>query len=286
MAYGNRPWLQKSWDARAAANFICGGTGSGLIVFNAIAAAQGGAVRALWLLGAALVAVGLLFVWAEIGRPRRALNVFFNPRTSWMTREAIVAVALLGATVLVFAGVRTLEWPAALLALAFVVCQGRILRAARGIVAWREPETVPLIVLTGLVEGGALLVAALALARQNVPWVMPILVALAWLRIGWAAWWQQRVQRAWAPRPVRALRAMAAPLMLGGGVWAAVALLGAWLMPGEGLGRAAQVVGGLLAAGSGMWFKALLITRGAYNQGFALTNLPVRDARRLPPTPM
>jgi phenylacetyl-CoA:acceptor oxidoreductase subunit 2 len=284
MAYGNRPWVQKSWDARAAANFICGGAGAGLIVFNAFAAAQGGAVRGLWLLGGALVAVGLLCVWAEIGRPLRALNVFFNPRTSWMTREAIVAVALLLAIVLVAAGVRVLEVPVALLALAFVYCQARILRAARGIVAWREPATVSLVMLTGLVEGGALLVVTLALARLSVPWVMAIVVALAWLRIGWAAWWQQRVQRAWAPRPVRALRAMSHPLLLGGGVWAAVALLGAWLMPGDGLGRAAQVVGGLLALGSGAWFKALLITRGAYNQGFALTHLPVRGARRQPST--
>lgn len=285
MSFGPNPWHQKSWDARAAANFIAGGAGAGLIVFNAFAAAQGGAVRGLWLLGGGLVAAGLLFVWAEIGRPLRALNVFFNPRTSWMTREAIVAVALLLAVVLIVAGVRLLELPVALLALAFVYCQGRILRAARGIVAWREPETVPLIVLTGLVEGGALLVVALALARQTVPWVLPLVVALAWLRIGWAAWWQQRLRRAWAPRPERALRAMVAPLFLGGGVWAAVLLLGAALMPGDGLGRAAQVLGGLLALGAGAWFKALLITRGAYNQGFALTKLPVRGARRQP-TPM
>ncbi|MFO1217049.1 MAG: hypothetical protein U1E89_01570 [Burkholderiaceae bacterium] len=282
MAYGNKPWVQKSWDARAAANFVCGGAGAGLLVFNTIAAMQGAAVRGLWLLGAALIAGGLLSVWAEIGRPWRAINVFFNPRTSWMTREAIVATVLMPAVLLVFAGVRVLELPLALLALGFVYCQGRILRAARGIVAWREPQTVPLVVLTGLVEGGGLLVAALALSGQRVRWVLPLVVALAMLRIVWAVRWQQRVQAAWAPRPAKALRAMVAPLLLGGGIWAALALLGASLLGGEGLGRAAQVIGGLLAAGSGAWFKALLVTRGAYNQGFALTHLPVRGARRQP----
>ena len=32
MTYGPKPWHQTSWDARAAANFMAGGTGSGLIV--------------------------------------------------------------------------------------------------------------------------------------------------------------------------------------------------------------------------------------------------------------
>ncbi len=39
------------------------------------------------------------------------------------------------------------------LALVFVYCQGRMLQAARGIPAWREPLLVPLIVVTGLAEG-------------------------------------------------------------------------------------------------------------------------------------
>jgi phenylacetyl-CoA:acceptor oxidoreductase subunit 2 len=277
MAYGNRPWQQLSWDARAAANFIAGGAGAGLIVFNTFAA-----VRGLWALGAGLVALGLLAVWAEIGRPWRALNVFRNPRTSWMSREAICAALLLPVCALAAAGMSAFALPAALLALAFVYSQGRILRAARGIVAWREPQTLPLIVLTGLVEGGGLFVAWQALSGSAMPAALPLLVALAALRVGAAAVWQRRLQAVWAPRPGKALRAMAAPLLLGGGLWAALALLAGWLLPAEGLGRAAQVLGGLLAAGSGAWFKALLITRGAYNQGFALTELPVRGARRQP----
>ena len=34
MSYSLRPVLQKAWDARAAANLICGGAGAGLIVFT------------------------------------------------------------------------------------------------------------------------------------------------------------------------------------------------------------------------------------------------------------
>jgi hypothetical protein len=42
-------------------------------------------------------------------------------------------------------------------AAAFLYCQARILRAAMGIPAWRGPWVVPLIVVSGLAEGGALL---------------------------------------------------------------------------------------------------------------------------------
>ena len=41
------------------------------------------------MLALALVAAGLGAVWLEIGRPLRAIHVFFNPCTSWMTREVL-----------------------------------------------------------------------------------------------------------------------------------------------------------------------------------------------------
>ena len=45
------------------------------------------------------------------------------------------------------------RWLAAALALAFIYCQARMLQAAKGIPAWREPLLVPLMVVTGLAEG-------------------------------------------------------------------------------------------------------------------------------------
>ena len=36
---------------------------------------------------------------------------------------------------------------------------------------------------------------------------------------------------------------------------------------------------GILAAGAGAWLKYTLVTRAAFNQGFALAKLPVRGAR-------
>ena len=40
MSYGPRPWQQTSWDWRAAANFMFGGTGAGLMAAAALAQDQ------------------------------------------------------------------------------------------------------------------------------------------------------------------------------------------------------------------------------------------------------
>jgi phenylacetyl-CoA:acceptor oxidoreductase subunit 2 len=83
------PWRQANWDARAAANFIGGGTGTGLLIAGAIASAAGAPRRALALVALVLVAIGL-----GCGRDRLAVarSACSASQTSWMTREAIVAV--------------------------------------------------------------------------------------------------------------------------------------------------------------------------------------------------
>jgi phenylacetyl-CoA:acceptor oxidoreductase subunit 2 len=202
MSFGPNPWQQQSWDARAAANFMCGGAGSGLIVFTALA----GGPRWLLLVGAALVALGLLSVFLEIGRPLRAMNVIRHPARSWMSREALVAPLLFAAVAAAwFAGTRAawLQALPALAALAFVYCQARMVQAAKGIPAWREPLTVPLIVATGLAEGGGLwlVLAATAGPAPAMPWLAFGLALIARLAL-WLAW--RRRLRA-APRALAAI---------------------------------------------------------------------------------
>src|SRR5688572_30220669 len=139
--FGPQPWVQRHWDLRAAANFMLGGTGAGLLVASAIA---GPSPRLEIAAGLFLVGIGLGSVWLEIGRKLRALHVFFNPKTSWMTRESFAALVVfaLGACALV----RPEPWLLSALALAavsFIYCQARILRASKGIPAWRAPQVVP-----------------------------------------------------------------------------------------------------------------------------------------------
>lgn len=280
MSYGPNPWQQAHWDWRAAGNFVCGGAGSGLLVFAAVSGARDLAATLLVLAGLALVGLGLLCVWLEIGRPMRALHVFFNPRTSWMTREGFVAALLFPAGLAAAAGVSGFAWIAALLALAFVYCQARILKAARGIPAWREPLVVPLIVSTGLVEGAGLFLLAgplHGLANQALMALFGAMLAVRW--VAWTAY-RRRVAPGAAPRALAALDRAGGSLQNIGTylAFALVAPAGIGLVSGAAAGLLAALAG-LAAAAAGARFKHALITRAAYNQGFALARLPVRGAR-------
>lgn len=280
MSYGPNPWQQAHWDWRAAGNFVCGGAGAGLLVFAAFGGAGGGARAALLLLGLALVGAGLVCVWLEIGRPLRALHVFFNPRTSWMSREAFTAALLFPAGLAGAAGFAPAAWAAGLLAVAFLFCQARILRAARGIPAWRQPGIVPLVVATGLAEGCGLYLMLQPLHGQGGQVLMAVFAGL--LAARWANWVSYRRRLASsAARPALAALDQAGDRLQRVGTYLPFALIAP-----VGIGLASGAFGLLLAAAAGAaaaWpgavLKHTLITRAGFNQGFALTAMPVRGAR-------
>jgi phenylacetyl-CoA:acceptor oxidoreductase subunit 2 len=280
MSYGPAPWHQTQWDARAAGNFVCGGAGGGLIVFAALSGAHGLPLALLLLGGLALVGTGLTCVWLEIGRPLRALHVFFNPRRSWMSREAFVATLLMPVALAAAWGLPGFEWLAAGLALAFVYCQSRMLQAAKGIPAWREPLLVPLVVLTGLAEGGGLGLLAQPVQAAAQPLLLGLVAAAIVARA--AVWlrYRRRLSTSAAPRALVALDAAGRWLQLAGTL---VPLLLLALVASGATGALATpllVAAGACTAAAGAWLKFTLITRAAFNQGFALAHLPVRGVRR------
>ncbi|HEX8012085.1 MAG TPA: DmsC/YnfH family molybdoenzyme membrane anchor subunit [Casimicrobiaceae bacterium] len=282
MSYGPSPWQQTHWDARAATNFVAGGAGSGLVVFATVEAAARGAqpIPALLLAGLALIGLGLACVWLEIGRPWRALNVFINLRRSWMSREALSAAALFGAGGAALLGIGGFAWVAAALALVFVYCQARMLRAARGIPAWRESVLTPFMVVTGLAEGAGLLVLALPLVALRAPATALAFGTLVLVRMFcWLAY-RRRFARVLAPAAAATLERAGRALALAGTLvpLAAVALAVAGALP-EFAAAALLAVAGLLAASAGAHVKVVLITRAGFNQGFALAHLPVRGER-------
>lgn len=273
--YGAHPWQQTSWDVRAAANFICGGAGSGLIVAAALSGSHGIALAVPVLLGLALIATGLAAVFAELGRPFRAVNVVFNPRQSWMTREAIVAPLVFATGAAAAIGYDTLVYPAAALALAFVYCQSRILQSAKGIPAWRVPQLWPVIVATGLAEGAGLwLLAAAFVSAQSVlviAWFAMCLVA----RVVVFRVYRTALAKSIAPQAAAALdRAWRVLLTLG---TIAPLVLAAFALAGGSAWIAAA--GGVAAAAAGGYFKLRLVLGAGHTQGFALAELPVRGVR-------
>ena len=280
MSFGPAPWQQTNWDWRAAGNFICGGAGAGLIVFSTLSGAVEPAFTKLVLAGLALVGLGLFCVWLEIGRPLRALHVFFNPRTSWMTREAFTATLLFPVGLAAAAAVPGCAWVAAALALAFVYCQGRMLEGPKGIPAWREPLLTPLIVTTGLAEGAGLFFLTAPLQATGTPALLAIFGTLVLVRmLVWFAY-RRRLAAAAAPGANLALDRAGRMLQIAGTLVPLVliaAILG-------GAVSAAQTpliaaIAGLAATAAGAYTKYTIVTRAGFNQGFALAHLPVRGAR-------
>jgi phenylacetyl-CoA:acceptor oxidoreductase 26-kDa subunit len=267
------PRQQRNWDARAAANFICGGAGGGLLFVTALASLRGEDLRPPVVVALALIGAGLLAVWLEIGRPWRALNVYLNAATSWMTREAMVAPLLFasGAAAVMF-NLPAAFWVAGLLGLAYVYCQARMLQANKGIPAWRHASCAGMIVVTGLAEGTGLLCAG-ALYWPGLASFGVLLAALLAVRL--LAWRKYLASLRSAGVPVGTSKAFDAidvrfvwfgnvvPAVLGvAGSVAGLALL--------------AVLAGVLAAAAGGWFKYTLVRRAAFTQGFALPRTPSR----------
>jgi len=269
---------QSHWDLRAAGNFIGGGTGAGLIVMAALAAAAGAPFRLALALGLGCVLAGLSLVWLEIGKPWRALNVFFHPQTSWMTREGIMAGVLVPSGLLAVAsGSVAAAAVAAGLAAGFLYCQARMLRAARAIPAWRQAGIVPLLLATGLAEGSG---AYVVVGSHAVGWLAVALVA-GLLRE--AAWLAYRTGLARTPAAGPALAVLGGPpaRWVRGMQLAGLALLALALTPVGAVAAVTQVLavaGGALAALSGWGMKALLVTRAAFTRAVAIPAIPTRGS--------
>jgi phenylacetyl-CoA:acceptor oxidoreductase subunit 1 len=272
---GVAPWLQGHWDMRAAGNFMGGGAGAGLFLFTALAATlSGGSLLLHGLVALGLVGAGLSLVWLEIGRPWRFLNVFRQPQRSWMTREAMVAApfALIGLAALAL-GSSGWGLVAAIVGLVFLYCQARILEQSKGIPAWRIHEIVPLIVATGLVEGGGLFVLLGGAAKWG---GMAVLVLIGVRFLTWRAY-RGALGREGAPAGTfAAFDKIALPFELGGHVLPAALIVLALLIPP--VTTLFVVLGGLFAFAGGWLFKLVLVTEAAYNQGFALERMPARGA--------
>ncbi|MBM3391156.1 MAG: phenylacetyl-CoA:acceptor oxidoreductase [Betaproteobacteria bacterium] len=278
------PWHQTNWDWRAAGNFICGGTGTGLLFFATLAAGSVDAYRIMALVALAFIGGGLTCVWLEIGKPLRAINVFFHPQTSWMTREGMVAVPLFacGLAALWFGG-GLFVGMAALLGIVFLYCQGRILQASKGIPAWREPKIVPLILATGFVEGAGLAAVLSALLPGAGPrWLAGVLLgALILRRVAWMFYFKAIEQSGLPKKAMDVLRPFGAKFEMVGQllpeIIIVVGILSGAVAPGL------TFLAGLVALLAGWWLKFTIVTRAAYNQGYALPVLPVRGQGEVKP---
>jgi DMSO reductase anchor subunit len=149
----------------------------------------------------ALISAGLLSSTAHLGRPERAWRAFSQWRTSWLSREGVVAVA----TFVPF-GLLALGWIvfgtnggpfaiaallAAALSMATVWCTGMIYQSLPTIRAWAQPLVTPVYIVLSLASGGVLALAILRVLgheAEDFGWIVFSLLALALLmkRVYWA----------------------------------------------------------------------------------------------------
>jgi len=248
------PVHQQHWDWKAAANFLCGGAGSVLLIASVIAGIRTSAAVAL-----ALMAVGLFVLLFKIGRPLRFIYVLRQPRRSWMSREAWVAGFMfpLG-TLFVMTGSPTAGAMAAALAALFVLAQAMILKESKGVPAWRTPYIVPLILATAVAEG----VGLFCLWNAQTLLLGSALVVRAIL-------WRSYVRKlAGEGAPTRALDILTTlgPWIFWGGTALPLAVL---VLAGFSEQPFAVAAAGLLAVFSGWLMKFVVVTRAGYQQGYA-----------------
>lgn len=271
------PRQQQNWDWRAAANFIFGGAGGGLMLLAAFIHLAGGDVRLLLLLGMALIGTGLTCVWFEIGRPWRAFNVYRHVASSWMTREAMVALPLFACGALAAYTNNTLAMLASgAFGAAFLYSQARILNANKGIPAWRNPRCLPLLGATGLAEGAGLLAMFIPFVTPDLVAMVAILLIVALvLRIVMWKGFLSALRTGGAPvGSLKALGAIDTRLtLIAHAVPAGLAAVAAIGTPGASFGL---LVAGLLVVAGGWILKFTLIRRAAFSQGMAVPRMPVR----------
>jgi phenylacetyl-CoA:acceptor oxidoreductase subunit 2 len=287
MNWGAASRLQRLWDIRAAGNFIGGGTGSSLLFWAALGLVGGLPYFQAGLIGLMFVGAGLLLVWLEIGKPWRAFNVFFRPRTSWMTREGIVALPLfaLGAIAVLFdanlglfAVSRSPLVPAlitAVLGMVFLYCQVHILHSAGGVPAWREPLAMPLVGLSGLIEGlGIYLLVTAVLGTVPIAFLIVAMALLLARMLAWRAYIAGLTRSSVPQATLTALLAIRSSFLIVGHVLPLSLIVAAIFWPDMTVLFSA--LAGIAAALGGWWFKIVLIVKAAFRAEFTIPIVPVR----------
>jgi DMSO reductase anchor subunit len=175
------------------------GAGFGLLALIGVAAPLGlvpqnpGFAFAALTAATVLALAGLLSSFLHLGRPERAWRAFSQWRSSWLSREGVLAVltfvpaTIFGAGWMLFGHTGGLVglcgMLTAALALGTIYCTGMIYRSLKPIRQWHNAWVVPNYLALGLM-GGLLLLDLIVRF-----WVRPIAIPLVTLIVVAASWW-------------------------------------------------------------------------------------------------
>ncbi|MDG1934998.1 MAG: dimethyl sulfoxide reductase anchor subunit [Paracoccaceae bacterium] len=172
------------------------GLGFGLLIFLGfgLPAPMGVIAFIFFALAYALAVGGLMASTFHLGHPERALKAFSQWKTSWLSREAWLAVAALIVMALYGAGlvfygiaVAPLGWLGAFLSLATVYATSMIYAQLKTIPRWNTPLTSLLFVILSLAGGGLL--------AGQVPIALALLVGAGIVQVAYWIWGDQALEK-------------------------------------------------------------------------------------------
>lgn len=143
----------------------------------------------LLLFAAAAAAVGLLASFWHLGKPLRAWRAFSQWRTSWLSREGVLAVASFVPAIVLFEllrqhgaygitpAMRIAAAALALLAIATVACTAMIYASLKPIPAWRHPLVLPGYLLFALLTGGLPMLLSIPPGARGFDGALPAVLA-------------------------------------------------------------------------------------------------------------
>lgn len=155
------------------------------------------------ILALVVAAVGLVSSTFHLANPKNGIKAFNRILTSWLSREAALALLLYPFALLYLLGVWVTGndpgfWTHAagvlvlVLGLATVLCTGMIYASLKTIRQWHNPLVPVSYVLIGLASGGVLLSAVRMLAQDATSAVLPLtlglLVAAAFVKVVYYFW--------------------------------------------------------------------------------------------------
>ncbi len=144
---------------------VLSGAGFGLLVWLGLGlrAPTGFAAFILFGLGYGLAGAGLIAAAFHLGHPERALKAFTQWRSSWLSREAVLAAATLAvmaphAASSVFAAtpLPVFGWLGAVLALVTIFATAMIYAQIKAVPRWHHWSTPPVFLFAALAGGAAL----------------------------------------------------------------------------------------------------------------------------------
>ena len=152
--------------------------------------------------GALFAVTGLFSSVAHLGKPMRAWRAFSQWRSSWLSREGVLALACLlvalwlgvelmyaASAAPATAGIRIAGGLLLVLALATIACTAMIYASLKPIPAWGHPLVLPVYLAFALFTGGLLLVAVAGSRFDGRPVAAGVVFGGALLALlKWRAW--------------------------------------------------------------------------------------------------